>query len=156
MPNNIPTNVPAINTLLRIGTLGSPTTFGTIANCGDMTGPGFSANMVDVTSHSNGSPWRIKVPTLLDNGDLTVKVFFIPSSSGSSDGTPFGHDAASGLLSVFTGRQLREYSVVFPDSGATTWYFQGYLGKFAMTATVAGVLESSSAFTFVDRPILLG
>jgi Lambda phage tail tube protein, TTP len=152
----IASNQPAINTLLKIGTAGSPTTFGTIANVGDMTGPGFSAQIVDVTSHSTGSPWRIKVPTLLDNGDITCKIFFIPSSPGSSDGTPFGHDAGSGLLAVFTNRQLREYSLTFPDPTATTWYLSGYLTKFAMTAMVQGVLEASAAFTFVSEPQLFG
>jgi len=152
----IASNQPAINTLLKIGSSGSPQNFDTIANVGDMTGPGFSAQLVDVTSHSTGNPWRIKVPTLLDNGDLTTKVFFIPSSPGVYDGTTqFGHNGTTGLLRVFTQRELHEYSVTFPDGPATTWYFQGYLTKFAMTAAVQGVLEASSAFTFVNQPILV-
>ncbi len=148
---------PAINTLFKLANLGSPQVFNVIANVGDLTGPTMSAAVVDVTSHSNANPWRSKIVTLLDNGDITLPLYFIPSSAGS-DGTPAtpeGHNATNGLLSVFTGRQLREYSVTFPDAAATTWYFQGYISKFTMDAKVAGVLQATCTFTFTSEPILV-
>lgn len=147
----------AINTLFKIANLGSPSTFNTIANVGDLTGPTMSAAVVDVTSHSNNNPWRSKIVTLLDNGDITLPLYFIPSSPGS-DGVaanPEGHNGTNGLLSVFTGRQLREYSVTFPDAAATTWYFQGFISKFTMSAKVAGVLDATVTFTFTSEPILV-
>lgn len=148
---------PAINTLFKIGNQGSPQTFNVIANVGDLTGPTMSGNVVDVTSHSTGNPWRQKIVTLLDNGDVTLPLFFIPSSSGSDgqSNTPFGHNGTNGLLAVFTARQLREYSITFPDAAATTWYMQGYITKFSMTAPVAGVLTSSTTFTMTTEPILV-
>lgn len=142
---------PAINTLLKMANAGSPQVFTTIANIGDLTGPGMSATIVDVTSHSTGAPWRQKIPTLLDNGDITLPLFFIPSSPG-----PDGHDATNGLLSVFTSRALREFSLTFPDGAATTWYFQGYVTKFSMKAAVAGVLTADVTITCTAEPILLG
>lgn len=148
---------PAINTLFKISNMGSPLTFNVIANVGDLTGPTMSCAVVDVTSHSNANPWRSKIVTLLDNGDITLPLYFIPSSPGS-DGvpaTPEGHNGTNGLLSVFTSRQLREYSITFPDAAATTWYFQGYISKFSMTAKVAGVLEAQVTFTFTSEPILV-
>ncbi len=149
--------LPAINTLFKIANEGSPLTFNVIANVGDLTGPTMSGAVVDVTSHSTASPWRQKIVTLLDNGDITLPLYFIPSSPGS-DGTPStpeGHNGTNGLLSVFTQRQLREYSITFPDAAATTWYFQGYITKFSMTAKVAGVLEATCTFTFTSEPILV-
>lgn len=148
---------PAINTLFKIANEGSPLTFNVVANVGDLTGPTMSGAVVDVTSHSTGNPWRQKIVTLLDNGDITLPLFFIPSSPGS-DGqanTPEGHNGTNGLLSVFTQRQLREYALTFPDAAATTWYFQGYITKFSMTAKVAGVLEATCTFTFTNEPILV-
>lgn len=147
----------AINTLLKIGNQGSPITFNTIANVGDINGFTWSGAVVDVTSHSNSNPWRQKVVTLLDNGDLTCKLFFIPSSPGSdgTPNTPFGHNGSTGLLSVFTGRQLREYLIQFPDAAATTYYFQAYLTKMPMVAAVAGVLEATVTFTATGEPILV-
>ncbi len=139
---------PAINTLFKLGTAGCPQTFSTIANVGDYTGPSMSGTIVDVTSHSTGSPWRQKIVTLLDNGDISLPLFFIPSDSG--------HDASTGLLSIFTTRALREYSITFPDPAATTWYVQGYVSKFNMKAPVAGVLTADVTFTLTAEPILAG
>src|SRR5271166_2024974 len=56
---------PAINTFLQLGNGQSPETFTTVANVGTITGPGLSLNVVDVTSHSTGVPWRQKIGTLL-------------------------------------------------------------------------------------------
>lgn len=139
----------AINTVLAIGSQGCPQTFADIANIGDMSGPSFEGEVVDVTSHSTNTPWRQKIVTLLNNGQITMPLFFIPSSTGEG-----GHGAASGLLQVFTGRQLRWYRLSFPDTGPTRWYFQGYVTAFNMTAPVAGVLTASCTFTLTGQPIL--
>lgn len=143
---------PAINTLLALGSQGCPQTFTTIANLGTLTGPSMSGNVVDVTSHSTGDPWRRKIVTLLDGGQVTAPLFFIPSSTGT-DG---GHGASTGLLSVFTNRQLRWYRLIFPDSGATTWYFQAYISTFNQNAPVDGVLNAEVTFEIVGQPILAG
>lgn len=148
---------PAINTFLKIANEGSPLIFNTIANVGDLTGPSMSGVLVDVTSHSTGAPWVQRIVTILDNGDIAVPLFFIPSSPGS-DGvanTPEGHNATNGLLSVFTQRQLRQYSTVFPDAAATTWYMQGYISKFSMKAAVKGVLTADATFSLTGEPILV-
>ena len=146
----------AINTLWAVGSQGSPQVFNTIANVGDISGPGFSAAVVDVTSHSNANPWRSKITTLLDPGDLSTKVFFIPSSPGTVvPGQQFGHSFTSGLGQIFTQRELREYSLTFPDPAATTWYLQSYLSKFSQTASVAGVLEMAATWTLTFEPILV-
>ena len=148
---------PAINTYLKIGNEGSPQIFNTIANIGDWTGPSFSGVLVDVTSHSTGAPWVQRIVTILDNGDISVPCFFVPSSPGS-DGTantPFGHNGTSGLLAVYTQRQLREYQVVFPDPANTTWYMAGYISKFSMKAAVKGVLTADVTFSLTGEPILV-
>lgn len=148
---------PAINTYLKLGNEGSPMIFNTIANVGDLTGPSMSGVLVDVTSHSTGAPWVQRIVTILDNGDITIPLFFVPSSPGS-DGipnTPEGHNGTNGLLSVFTLRQLREYSVVFPDAAATTWYMQGYISKFSMKAAVKGVLTADCTFSMTGEPVLV-
>lgn len=148
---------PAINTLLKISNQGSPLTFNTIANVGDLTGPSMAAAVVDVTSHSTNTPWRQKIATLIDPGSVTLPLYFVPSSPGS-DGTPAtpeGHNGTNGLLSVFAGRQLREYSLTFPDAAATTYYFQAYITKFNFKAPVAGVLTADVDFTLTGQPLLV-
>jgi Lambda phage tail tube protein, TTP len=148
---------PAINTLLKIANEGSPVTYNVIANIGDLTGPTMAAQLVDVTSHSTNTPWRQKITTLLDNGDITLPLYFVPSSPGS-DGvpnTPFGHDGTNGLLAVFTERQNRNYSLTFPDANATTYYFNGYISKFSFKAPVAGVLTADVTFSMTGEPTIV-
>ena len=139
--------VAAINTLLKMANAGSPSTFVTIANVGDIA-INMSGNVVDVTSHSTGAPWREKLTTLLDAGDLPIKLFFVPDSAG-----PDGHDGTNGLLSVFTTRSLRRFSITFPDTGATVYYFDATISRFNIIATTAGVLEANVTFTITGEPI---
>lgn len=146
---------PAQNTLLKIATAGSPSVYNVIANVGDLNGPTMNGEVVDVTSHSTGSPWRQRIVTLLNPGEISIPLFFIPSSPGTNTpNTPFGHNASTGLLSIFTSRALESYSVTFPDAAATTWYFSGYITNFSQTAPVAGVLTAQVTFTMTGAPIL--
>ena len=151
--STIPSALPAINTLLAIGSAGCPQTFQTIANVGDMGGPSFSADTVDVTSHSNDNPWDQWVTTLLRGGEVPIPLFFIPSS-GANPGGQFGHGASSGLMSVFTGRELRRYRLIFPDAASTTWYFDAFISNFAMKAPVAGVETADVTFKITGQPLL--
>lgn len=146
---SIPAALAAINTVLAIGSQGSPQTFADIANIGDLEGPSFEAEVVDVTSHSTNNPWRQKIVTLLNGGQITLPLFFIPASTGEG-----GHGAVSGLMNVFTQRQLRWYRLRFPDSAATTWYFQAYVSTFNMSAPVAGVEQAAVTFELTGAPIL--
>lgn len=141
-----PNALPAMNTYLYLGSSAvSPITYGAnpIANVGDYAGPSMSANIVDVTSHSNTDPWRQKITTLLDGGDLTLPCYFIPADTD--------HKA---LLAVFTARELRQYKLVFPDTGHTTWYFDAYISAFRFTEPVAGVVTANVTFTVTGEPTL--
>ena len=71
----------AINTLLQVGNGSSPEAWTTVANVSSISGPGFSSQVEDVTTHSNANPWREKIPTLLDAGELSFEVFVHPWQS---------------------------------------------------------------------------
>ena len=140
---------PAIGTKLYLGNgVTSPVSFTLIANVGDLSGPSFASTIVDVTSHSTGTPWREKVTTLLDPGTISLPLYFLPNVSSGG-----GHDFTSGLGSVFTSRAQRNYQMTFPDIYATTWIFSGFLSKYSITAKVAGVLEAATDLTFTGQPI---
>lgn len=144
---------PAINTLLKMGNAGSPESYTLIANVGDITGPGFAGTIVDVTSHSTSVPWREKVTTLLDGGQVPFKLYFIPNDSGHKQ-----------LLAVFYNRGALgqaagvppQWSLTYPDPSATTVYFTGFISKFSITATVAGVLEAAVTIDVTGEPIYPG
>ena len=140
----------AANTLFQMGTQGCPQTFSTIANVGDLSGPSMAATVVDVTSHSTGNPWRQMIVTLLSAGEISLPLFFLPNVASGG-----GHDGTSGLLSVFAGRQLRRFALVFPDAQATTYYFDAYVSKFNFKEPVAGVIAADVTFTITGQPVLV-
>lgn len=135
--------LPSINTLLGRGDGGSPETFPTVANVSSINGLSLSAKVDDVTSHSTGVPWRQKIATLLDAGDLTVDVFFVPGASN--------HRA---LLSDFTLRITRDWRITFPDVGGTFFQCQMFISKLSFKAPVDGVLTASMTLTATGDPIL--
>ena len=136
-----PAAIAAINTLLSLGDSGSPPSFSVIANISDITGPQLAATVVDVTSHSTTVPWRQRIPTLLDVGDLTCKLWFVPGSTGHQQ-----------LLDIFAGRNLEQYTITWPQVGAPTWWFEAYITKFSITAAVAGALEATVTFSGTTEP----
>jgi predicted secreted protein len=141
-----PAALPAINTLLKLGNGASPEVFTTIANVSSITGLQLSANVVDVTSHSTAVPWRQKITTLLDAGDLTFDLFFIPSDT-----------AHQGLLTIFqekngTTNGLRNYQLWFPDGVPTKYEFAAYISKFSMTEAVDNVVRAAVTFTATGQP----
>ena len=141
-----PAAIPAINTLLKLGDGDSPQLFTTIANIGNINGLTLSANVVDVTSHSTGVPWRQKITTLLDAGDLTADLFFVPGDTGHQE-----------LLTIFTEKNgstngLRTYQIEFPEAGAPIWQFDAYISKFSITAQTADVIKANVVFTATGEP----
>ena len=133
--------IAAINTSLGLGDGASPETFTTIANISDITGLQLATTIVDVTSHSTGKPWRQKLPTLLDAGDLTCKLFFVPGYAG--------HQA---LLTIFKNRTLSNYTITFPELDAPVWWFEAFITKFSISEPVAGVITADVTFSATDEP----
>ena len=131
--------LPAINTYLYLGTAVSPVTFGSpIANVGDYNGPSMSKSVVDVTSHSATVPWRQKVTTLIDGGDISLPLYFIPSDSDMTALlTVFATNGASGI---------RAFKLAFSD-GVTTWHFSASISKWTMKEPVAGVVVADVTFS---------
>ncbi len=142
----------AQNTLLKYGNGLSPETFVTLANVSSIKGLTAQATIVDVTSHSTGVPWRQKQPTLLEGGDLTFDLFFIPSDAGHQTFMEFfvnrGKAGASGTPV--------DWQLVFPDANATTWAFTGFVTKMDFTEAVADVVKASCTITVTGKPSFAG
>ena len=137
-----PIAFPAINTYLYLGSATSPVTYGApIANVGDYTGPGMSKQVVDVTSHSAPVPWREKITTLLDGGDLTLPLYFVPDDSDMQ-----------ALLTVFLTNGfagIRWYKLLFTDG--TFYTFEASISKWSYKIPVAGVVTVDVAFTITGE-----
>lgn len=139
--------IPAINTLLQYGDGGSPEVWTTVANVGDIAGPTMKSTIQDVTSQSTGDYWRLKIQTLMDAGEISAPLYFVPNSAG--------HQA---LLEIFAGRSGNTgnpgyWRLLFPvAAGSVPWIFQGWLSQFSMKEPVAGVIEAAIIITLTGAP----
>lgn len=144
----IPIALPAINTLLQVGSGTSPETFATIANVSSINGLSMSAQVVDVTSMSTGVPWREKVVTLLDAGDASFDVFWIPAAAFAKNLLTLFQERGAGTAGVPI-----DFRLVFPDTMATTYSFAGFISKINFTEAVADVVKAACTITATGEPI---
>lgn len=93
-------------TLLKFASSGS-TVFTTIAEVGDISGPGLTAEAVEITNHSSTNGWREYVPGLLDGGEVSFSINYMPDDTT--------HDESAGLFYAMTERLTRFYQLLYPD-----------------------------------------
>lgn len=135
--------IPSYGTLLQVddGSLN----FTTIADINDPGNPSRSANVVDVTVHNTGSPWREKRPTLLTNEDLTLAVNFLYTNAT--------HSYTAGLGSLFNNRTSRSWRWVNnSDAGSDYHQFTGYVTKISESAPIDGVYKGTITITPTGAP----
>lgn len=132
----------AYGTLIKRETT-TPGTFATIAEVKSISGPNMSSDVIDVTTHSSAASgaWREKIASLIDAGELSFDINFIPSAQGHKD-----------LRTDFTSRVKRNFQIVFPDAGPTTWDIQGIVTSFEMEAPTDDVLSASITITITAAP----
>jgi predicted secreted protein len=139
----------SFGTLLKIGDGGNPTeTFTTIAEVKDIKGPGLELSTEEVTNHSSTGGWKEYVATLLDAGEVSFDMNFIPTSATQSQ--------TSGLVKDMKNKTLRNFKLVFPDNGNTTWSFSAYVTKFEVDEPVEGILGASCTLKITGQPTLAG
>ena len=127
--------ISSFGTLLQQGDGGTPETFTTVAEVMDITGPSLVRDTEEVTNHSSTNAWKEYIPTLRDGGEVTFDINYVPTGST--------HDATTGILADWEDGTLRNWQLVWPDTGSTTWSFPGYVTNFEPSANVNGALRAS-------------
>lgn len=138
--------IASFGTLVKIGDGGSSETFTTIAELRDISGPSFSLATVDVTPQTATGAWREFVATLLDAGEVTFDINFIPTENT--------HDVGAGLIKDMKNRTNRNFQVVWSDTGSTTWTLSTYITGFSPTAPVDGELSASITLKITGEPTI--
>jgi len=138
--------ISAFGTLLKIGDGAVSESFTTIAEVKDIDGPGFETDIVDVTNHSSAGAWEEDVATILRGGEVTFDVNFVPTGAT--------HAYDTGLIYDFLQRTRRNFQLVFPDSGNTTWQFTAIVQAFQIAAPVAEELRASVTLKITGQPTL--
>ena len=139
--------VKAFGTFLKIGDGATPTEgFTTVSEVKSINGLKMSAKQEDVTSHSSTDPWRQFISTLIDGGTVAFGLNFIPTDATQ--------DLSTGILRDFNNRTRRNFQLVFPDGGNTTWTFPANIQDFGVDAPVDGVLAASITLKVAGKPTL--
>lgn len=138
--------ISAFGTLVKIGDGAGSETFTTIAELKKIAGPTITATTIDVTVHNSGTPWKRFISGLIDGGELTLDINFVPQN-GTQDYT-------SGLLSDLVNRNKRNFQLVLPDGAATTWLIPGIVTAFNMNADPAMALDATIKIKVNGAPTL--
>lgn len=139
--------ISGFGTLLKIGDGATPTEgFTTIAEVKDIGGPKLKADTAEATSHSSTDGWDEAIATILRGGEVPFDVNWIPTNAT--------HSLSTGILKDFNARTRRNFKIVFPDAGNTTWQFSAIIVGFEVEAPVNGILKSSITLKITGKPTL--
>ena len=138
--------IAAYGSLLQRGNAATPEIFTTIAEVTNISGPSLSQEAIDVTSHSSSGAFREKVGGLLDGGEVTLDVNFVPTGATHKE-------AEGGLLKDMTDRTVNNYKLIFSDVG-TYWIFPALVTGFVPDMAVEGKLGAAVTLTVSGEPTL--
>lgn len=139
--------IAAFGTLLKLGDGGSPTeSFTTIAEVTEIGGPELSLDTEDGTHHGSTGGWEEVIPTILRSGTVPFTIQYDPAGAT--------HDASTGLLADMGDKTLRNFELVFPDTGSTTWSFSAYVVGFTPGAPHDGKLTAECSLKISGQPTL--
>lgn len=114
---------------LQRSTGGSPPAWTTTVNISDYSIPMMSEK-VDVTN--SGDTWRRRIPTLLDMGSVTLKVFWVPTE-------PTHNNEPNGFRYLLLNQTLSTWRAYYPDGSYDI--FPAYVTGFKITGSVGGVFS---------------
>jgi len=139
--------VAGYGTQLQIGDGGGPEVFTTIAEITNISGPGLSMDTADMTHHQSPGAWEEHVGTILRSGEVTFDLNYIPTHAT--------HNASTGLINDMENRTLRNFKLIFPNAGATTWNFAALVTGFEPSAPHDDKLGASVTCKISGQPTLV-
>jgi predicted secreted protein len=138
----------ARGTLLKIGDGGGTEAFTTIAECITIAGPDLTLDMIDVTSHDSSNGARERIGGVIDIGQITATINFIPTNATQN--------FTAGLIHDYLNRTKRDFQMVLPNTGATVWAFTALVNKFSVKAPHDKQLTADITLMGTGYPTLAG
>ena len=97
------------NVAIGFGTLlqrgagdGPPETFATIGEVIEVTPPNPSRDSVETTHTSNADRWRTFIPGLIDGGELSIEINYVPGSTADDN-----------IMTDLNSSSVKNYKVLF-------------------------------------------
>jgi hypothetical protein len=155
MPSGVSTSVlgaslPITGLTLSIGTSGSPDTLNIIANQEEYN-QAMKSTVVMVTNV--GDQFVRRQPTIVDPGEPTFKVFWVPEEP-SHRNSPDAGAVTAGLRYLLIKRLLRQTEVSYPadlNGNTPADSFMAFTTSFGITGKVAGVFEAQVTMGISDQ-----
>lgn len=118
-------------------------TYTTILEVTDISGPSMSADSVEYTNHSSPNFTREFKPGLVDPGEVTFNVNWVPTNAT--------HNLTAGLAYLLRNRLSRSFQLVFPDG--TTWTFDAFVTGYEVTAPIDDKLGCDVTLKVTGFPV---
>jgi len=131
---------------LKMGDGATSEVFTALAEVLGISGPGLSMEAVETTHAASTNAWKTYIAGLLDAGELTVDLAFLPA-----DGT---QDHTTGLLKKLKDRIATNFQLIFPDTGSTEWDFEALVTGFEPTEPIEDRATASVTLKITGEPTL--
>lgn len=115
--------------------------FTSIAEIKNVGGPNLQAQVVDVTNSDSANRTREFITGLIDPGDLTFLMNFIPGNSGQQ-----------GLVTDMKNGTLRNFQLVWPDADLTVCSLSARIVGFSPTANQDNAMEANVSLKISGFP----
>ena len=152
MPSTSPiaASLPITGFTLSVGTSGSPDSLNLIANQQEYN-QAMKSTIVMVTNV--GDQFVRRQPTIVDPGEPTFKIFWIPEEV-SHRNSPDAGAVTAGLRYLMIKRLLRPWEANYPadpNGNAPSDAYYAFVTSFGITGKVAGVFEAQVALGISDQ-----
>lgn len=137
------TNINAFGTKLHRGSA----TGTAIAQVTSISGPGLSAETLDVTSHDSSGGFREFLSGVKDGGEIALDLNFDPAGATHKD-------AAGGLLDDFLNGTAVTYVLKFSDAATTSWTVSAIVSGFEVEAPFDDKLSATATLKLTGSPTL--
>ena len=116
---------------LLLGQGVSPYTYVLISEVGAITGPAFTATVIDV-SNMESQGWKESIAGMRTGGQVSFEINWIPE-----DPT---HSYATGLLHYFANGLVAPLQLILPTTPSVTWSFMSIIKTFTPDLPLDGKL----------------
>ena len=149
----------ALGTTLHIDITGA-TTFTVVAEIHEMSGPNIERAVIDATNFSSGQV-REKIVGLVDLGELTLGIRYVPAASGnvhytllqelSLDGSTRILGGTTNALDINLTPPNWKITFIGPGAGADiTWIFRGWVTSYSLSLDLDSPVEANVGITLAS------
>ena len=120
-----------------------------IGNVSDITGPGFSRDVIDTTNHSTANSFKENIVTRWDGNEVSFQIFWDPQDTNHQHFT-------TELTTSAAGDDPNTYVLRFPSNTGSTQFgsieFTAHVTSFATSFPVEGAVTAAVTLRVTGEP----